>query len=211
MALSNPLHGPRVPGAVGKPLPGVTVDLVGDDGKPTPDGIPGELRVRSPQMFSGYLGDPEATAAAFDDERRFRTGDTGTRDADGVFRLLGRTSSDVLKSGGYKLSALEIEAALLEHPAVGEVAVVGIPDATWGDRVTACVALNPGSTLDLAELRAWAKGRLAPYKVPRALAVLEALPRNAMGKLQKRPLVDALRAGSLSAEVAHDRTREDPS
>ena len=102
-------------------------------------GEPGELRVRTPQMFSAYHGDAAATAASFDEEGRFRTGDTGTRDADGVVRLLGRTSIDIIKSGGYKLSALEIEAVLLEHPAVAEVAVTGVPDATWGERVTAWV------------------------------------------------------------------------
>ena len=185
MALSNPLEGPRVPGAVGQPLPGVTVDLVGDDGRACAAGEPGELRVRSPQMFSGYHGDPEATARSFDGEGRFRTGDTGVRDEDGVFRLLGRTSTDVLKSGGYKLSALEIEAALREHPAVAEVAVIGLPDETWGDRVTACVVLRPGQALTLDQLRGWARERLAPYKLPRELRVLDELPRNAMGKVQK--------------------------
>ena len=90
-------------------------------------------------MFSAYHGDAAATAASFDEEGRFRTGDTGTRDADGVVRLLGRTSIDIIKSGGYKLSALEIEAVLLEHPAVAEVAVTGVADATWGERVTAWV------------------------------------------------------------------------
>jgi malonyl-CoA/methylmalonyl-CoA synthetase len=185
MALSNPLEGPRVPGAVGRPLPGVTVDLVGDDGRICATGEPGELRVRTPQMFSGYHGDPEATARSFDGEGRFRTGDTGVRDEDGVFRLLGRTSTDVLKSGGYKLSALEIEAALREHPAIAEVAVIGLPDETWGDRVTACVVLRPGQALSLDQLRGWARERLAPYKLPRELRVLDELPRNAMGKVQK--------------------------
>jgi malonyl-CoA/methylmalonyl-CoA synthetase len=188
MALSNPLSGPRVPGAVGRPLPGVTVDLVADDGRPCASDEPGELRVRTPQLFSGYHGDPEATARSFDPEGRFRTGDTGVRDADGVIRLLGRTSTDVLKSGGYKLSALEIEEALRAHPAIAEVAVIGLPDATWGDRVTACVVLRPGQALTLEELRGWARERLAPYKLPRELRVLAELPRNAMGKVQKGKL-----------------------
>ena len=149
---------------------------------------PGELRVRSPQMFSGYHGDPAATAAGFDERGRFRTGDTGTRDADGVIRLLGRTSVDIIKSGGYKLSALEIEAALLEHPAVAEVAVVGLPDPTWGERVTACVVPRGPATVTLDELQAFARDRLAPYKLPRELRLLAALPRNAMGKVQKQLL-----------------------
>ena len=188
MALSNPLDGPRVPGAVGRPLPGVTVDLVGDDGRLCATGEPGELRVRTPQLFSGYHGDPEATRRSFDAEGRFRTGDTGVCDGDGVFRLLGRTSTDVLKSGGYKLSALEIEEALREHPAIAEVAVIGLPDETWGDRVTACVVLRPEQALTLEELRAWARERLAPYKLPRELRLLPELPWNALGKVQKGKL-----------------------
>jgi malonyl-CoA/methylmalonyl-CoA synthetase len=188
MALSNPLAGPRLPGAVGLPLPGVTVDLVGDDGSPCAPGEAGELRVRSTQMFSGYHGDPRGTASAFDQEGRFRTGDTGTRDGAGVVRLLGRTSTDVLKSGGYKLSALEIEDALRAHPAIAEVAVIGLPDEVWGDRVTACVVLRGGRALTLDELRAWSRDRLAPYKTPRELRLLDELPRNALGKIQKGKL-----------------------
>jgi malonyl-CoA/methylmalonyl-CoA synthetase len=187
MALSNPYDGPRVPGAVGRELPGVAVDIVDEAGRPTAAGEPGELRVRTPQMFSAYHGDAAATAASFDEEGRFRTGDTGTRDADGVVRLLGRTSIDIIKSGGYKLSALEIEAALLEHPAVAEVAVTGEPDPTWGERVTAwVVARDPAPTL--ADLQTFARERLAPYKLPRALELVTELPRNAMGKVQKQRL-----------------------
>ena len=192
MALSNRYDGPRIAGAVGVPLPGVEVDVVADNGTLAPDGTPGELRVRSPQMFAGYHGDAPTTEASFDAERRFRTGDTGVRDEQGIFRILGRTSVDVLKSGGYKLSALEIEDVLREHPAIAEVAVVGAPDAEWGDRVTACVVLRPGVSLELAALRTWAKERLAPYKLPRALHVVDALPKNAMGKVQKKALVAAL-------------------
>jgi malonyl-CoA/methylmalonyl-CoA synthetase len=188
MALSNPLEGARVPGAVGRPLPGVEVDLVDESGCLCQDGQPGELRVRSTQMFSGYFGDPDSTARSFDETGRFRTGDTGVRDDDGVIRLLGRTSTDVLKSGGYKLSALEIEEALQAHPAIAEVAVIGLPDEVWGDRVTACAVLHPGTTLTLDQLRAWARDRLAPYKIPRELRVLAQLPRNAMGKVQKGKL-----------------------
>jgi malonyl-CoA/methylmalonyl-CoA synthetase len=188
MALSNPYDGPRVPGAVGRELPGVAIDIVDEAGRAVPAGEPGELRVRTPQMFSAYHGDAQATAAAFDAEGRFRTGDTGVRDADRVVRLLGRTSIDIIKSGGYKLSALEIEAALLEHPAVAEVAVIGVPDATWGELVTAWVVPRGAVTPTLAELQAFARERLAPYKLPRALELVPALPRNAMGKVQKQRL-----------------------
>jgi malonyl-CoA/methylmalonyl-CoA synthetase len=188
MALSNPYDGPRLPGAVGRELPGVTIDIVDEAGRAVPAGEPGELRVRTPQMFSAYHGDAEATAAGFDADGRFRTGDTGVRDTDGVVRLLGRTSIDIIKSGGYKLSALEIEAALLEHPAVAEVAVLGVPDATWGERVTAWVVPRGAATPTLAELQAFARERLAPYKLPRGLELVAALPRNAMGKVQKQRL-----------------------
>jgi malonyl-CoA/methylmalonyl-CoA synthetase len=191
MALSNPYDGPRVPGAVGVPLPGVEVDLVGDDGAPAPTGEAGELRVRSAQMFAGYHGDETATAASFDAEGRFRTGDTGIRDSAGVIRLLGRASVDIIKSGGYKISALEIEAALSDHSAIAEIAVVGEADETWGERVTACVVARDGATLTLEELMAFARERLAVYKVPRALRVLPALPRNALGKVQKKQLLGA--------------------
>jgi malonyl-CoA/methylmalonyl-CoA synthetase len=192
MALSNTLAGPRVPGAVGTPLPGVQVDIVADDGRPCAAGEAGELRVRSPQLFSGYHGDDESTARSYDAEGRFCTGDTGVRGAGGVVRLLGRTSTDVLKSGGYKLSALEIEEVLAAHPEVGEVAVVGTPDQVWGDRVTACVVARPGSTPSLEDLQAFARDRLAPYKLPRALVLLPELPRNALGKVQKSRLKDLL-------------------
>jgi malonyl-CoA/methylmalonyl-CoA synthetase len=188
MALSNPYDGPRVPGAVGRELPGVSVDIVDEAGGAVGTGEPGELRVRTPQMFSAYHGDPAATAASFDEEGRFRTGDTGARDADGVVRLLGRTSIDIIKSGGYKLSALEIEAVLLQHPAVAEVAVIGVADATWGECVTAWVVPRGGVTPTLAELQAFARERLAPYKLPRALELVAELPRNAMGKVQKQRL-----------------------
>ena len=197
MALSNRYDGARVAGAVGVPLPGVTVDIVGDDEQPVADGQPGELRVRTSQLFTGYLGDDAATAASFDGAGRFRTGDTGARDpGDGLIRLLGRTSVDVLKSGGYKISALEIEAALREHPAVADIAVVGLPDPslTWGDLVTACVVPRAGATLTLDELKAFARDRLAVYKIPRALHLYDALPRNAMGKIQKKQLLHALTA-----------------
>jgi malonyl-CoA/methylmalonyl-CoA synthetase len=193
MALSNPYDGPRVPGAVGVPLPGVTVDIVGDGGEDLPPGQPGELRVRSPQLFLGYHGDEAATAAAYDGAGRFCTGDTGVCDERGVVRLLGRTSVDIIKSAGYKISALEIEAALREHPAIADVAVIGAPDpaGTWGELVTACVVLRAGATLTLDDLAAFARGSLAPYKLPRALRLLEALPRNAMGKVQKKLLLEA--------------------
>ena len=124
MALSNPLRGKRVPGSVGTPLPSVEVQLVGDNGEPVVDGAPGEIEVRGPSVFSEYWGQTDATRTAFRDGW-FRTGDTAVVE-NGVYRILGRTSIDILKTGGHKVSALEIEEALREHPAVAECAVVGV-------------------------------------------------------------------------------------
>ena len=188
MALSNPYDGPRIPGTVGLPLPRVEVDIVDEAEQPVREGEAGELRVRSPQLFLEYVGDSEATSASFDSLGRFRTGDTAERGADGYVRILGRTSVDILKSGGYKLSALEVEEVLRGHPGIADVAVIGAPDPVWGECVTACVVPRPGSTLTLDDVRAFARASLAPYKLPRALRVLSELPRSPIGKVQKKLL-----------------------
>jgi malonyl-CoA/methylmalonyl-CoA synthetase len=189
MALSNPLRGERVPGSVGKPLPRVEVQLVGENGELVAPGTPGEIEVRGPSVFAEYWGKPDATRDAFR-EGWFRTGDTAIIE-NGVYRILGRTNIDILKTGGHKVSALEIEEALREHPAVAECAVVGIPDPEWGERVAAAVVLKGDDALDLQSLRAWARELLAPHKLPSRLLVLDALPRNAMGKTVK-PAIAAL-------------------
>ena len=189
MILSNPLHGERRPGFVGAPLPGVDVRLVDASGEIVPDGVPGEIEVRGPVVFLEYWGRPAETQAAFRGGW-FRTGDTAVRE-DGAYRLLGRTSVDIIKTGGFKVSALEIEEVLRLHPAVAECAVVGVADEEWGERVAAAVELRPSTELSLPELQQWAQGRLAPYKVPRALRTVDALPRNAVGKVVK-PDVAAL-------------------
>jgi malonyl-CoA/methylmalonyl-CoA synthetase len=189
MAIANPLRGVRQPGRVGQPLPGVDVRLVGEDGHPVAQGSPGELEVRGPTVFAEYWRRPDATRAAFRDGW-FRTGDIAVVE-DGVYRLLGRTSIDIIKTGGYKISALEVEDVLREHPAIAECAVVGIDDEEWGQRVCAAVELKDDATLTAADLEPWARERLAPYKVPRTLMAVPALPRNAMGKVVK-PDVAAL-------------------
>ena len=191
MALSNPYDGPRVPGAVGTRAARRLGRHRRRGGRARPRaGEPGELRVRTPQMFSAYHGDAAATAASFDDEGRFRTGDTGTRDADGVVRLLGRTSIDIIKSGGYKLSALEIEAVLLEHPAVAEVAVIGVPDADLGrarDRVGRR-ARAPGRRRRWPTCRRSRASGSPPTSCRARCELVAELPRNAMGKVQKQRL-----------------------
>ncbi|MGH7437437.1 MAG: AMP-binding protein [Polyangiaceae bacterium] len=197
VGMSNPLAPERrKPGSVGLPLPSVRTRIVGDDGR---DAREGELWIEGPSVFAGYHERPEATRDAFvdlDGLRWFKTGDTVTRDDDGYFRILGRTSVDILKSGGYKLSALEIEEALRDHAAVAEVAVVGVKDDTWGERVVACVVPCAGREDECRfdALRAFAKERLAPYKVPKEVVLMQALPRNAVGKVIKPELVRQLEA-----------------
>jgi malonyl-CoA/methylmalonyl-CoA synthetase len=183
MALSNPLRGDRVAGTVGTPLPGVEVRLVGEDGAVVGEGQQGEIEVRGPGVFKEYWKQPAATCAAFRDSW-FRTGDLAVVE-DGRYRILGRSSVDIIKTGGYKISALEIEECLRQHPAVADCAVVGLADAEWGQRVAAAVALHPGATAAPEALQAWARERLAPYKVPREVRLVGALPRNAMGKVFK--------------------------
>ena len=149
-------------------------------------------------MFKGYFGREEATREAFS-EGWFKTGDIAEQSSDGYVRLLGRTSVDILKSGGYKLSALEIEETLRENPAVAEVAVIGLPDEVWGDRVVAVVVATAGREAECSEeaLRTWAKERMAPYKVPREVVVVTELPRNPMGKVVKPELVKAILEGAI--------------
>jgi malonyl-CoA/methylmalonyl-CoA synthetase len=183
MALSNPVEGERRPGFVGSPLPDVDVRLVDDSGAEVGDGAPGELEVRGPTVFLEYWRRPEETRAAFRDGW-FRTGDVALVE-NGSFRLLGRTSVDIIKTGGFKVSALEIEEVLRTHPAIAECAVVGVSDEDWGECVSAAVELRAGASLSLDDLQQWARLQLAPYKVPRALRQVAALPRNAMGKVVK--------------------------
>lgn len=172
MALSNPLHGERRPGFVGQPLPAVSARLVD-----------GELQLKGTTVFREYWRQPDSTREAFVDGW-FRTGDAAVIE-EGAFRLLGRSSVDILKSGGHKISALEIEEVLRAHPAIAECVVVGVDDVEWGQRVCCAAELRPGITLALEELREWARARLAPYKLPKDLACVPQLPRNAMGKVIK--------------------------
>jgi malonyl-CoA/methylmalonyl-CoA synthetase len=180
MVLSNTLER-RVPGHVGEPMPGVVVRVVDDAGADVGEGAPGELLVRGPQVFAGYWERPEATAEAFVDGW-FRTGDVAVHEPDG-FRLLGRSSVDIIKSGGEKVSALEIEEVYRTHPGITDVAVVGLPDEEWGQRVAAAV-VAPGE-LDADELRSWGKTQLAAAKVPTRFTFVPELPRNTLGKVMK--------------------------
>ncbi|MGR3872764.1 acyl-CoA synthetase [Streptomyces graminifolii] len=179
-------------GTVGVPVRGVELRLVEDDGTPLSryDGESvGEIQVRGPNLFTEYLNRPDATAAAFTADGWFRTGDMAVRDPDGYVRIVGRKATDLIKSGGYKIGAGEIENALLEHPGVREAAVTGEPDPDLGERVVAwIVPTDPQSPPRLPELADHVASRLAPHKRPRVVHHLAELPRNDMGKILKRSL-----------------------
>lgn len=204
MALSNPLDGERIPGHVGSPLPGVDVRLADLDlaafeetGKRRYGGAdvgmdrPGELQVRGPGVFREYWRKPDATREAFSDDGWFFTGDIASVNDDGVYRIWGRASQDLIISGGENVSALEVQRELLMHPDIDSCAVVGVKDPFWGSAVSTAIVTRNGSSLDRYTLREWAKGRLAPYKAPQRVIFVKDLPRNAMGKIVK-PKVRAL-------------------
>ncbi|MBX3182866.1 MAG: AMP-binding protein [Polyangiaceae bacterium] len=187
VGLTNPLAGPRRPGSVGLPLPGMQIRVVNEHGEDAAPGEPGELWIAGPTVFAGYDGDPGATSASFEGAW-FKSGDTAAWEAGGYCKILGRTSVDILKSGGYKLSALELEELLRTHPDIADAAVVGIPDETWGEIAVAGLLLVPHATLDEASLREWAKERVAAYKVPRRALSFDDFPRNPVGKVMKPTL-----------------------
>jgi malonyl-CoA/methylmalonyl-CoA synthetase len=218
MALSNPYGGKRMAGAVGTPLPGVEVGLFDENNamiavpnnagyiSSSPDGgvdgsgvdgsvqgldeqrsCPGEIRVKGDTVFLEYWSKPDATAASFKDGW-FCTGDIAAIDLEGYYHIMGRNSVDIIKSGGYKLSALEIEGVLLTHEMVAECAVIGIPDEVWGESVVAFVVLKEGYVLTYADMKMWCTSRMSSYKIPKTLCVVTSLPRNAMGKVMKPEL-----------------------
>ena len=187
-----PVSGPPQPGRVGPPLPGVDLTLCDDERRPLAtddDQTIGEIAVRGPNLFDAYLHNPTATAAVRDADGWFYTGDLATRDAAGSLRIVGRRATDLIKSGGFKIGAGEIEACLAEHPDVLEVAVLGAPDPDLGERIVAFIVprdlASPPSVAELVDLVA---ASLAPHKRPRAVHFLGSLPRNALGKLLKAEL-----------------------
>jgi malonyl-CoA/methylmalonyl-CoA synthetase len=182
--------GPRTPGTVGPPLPGLELRLVDEQRRllvPGPD-VLGEVVVRGPTLFAGYLNRPDATAAALDQEGFFHTGDIATMTPQGEVRIIGRQATDLIKTAGYKVGAGEVEAALLEHPAVREAAVIGVADDDLGERIVAFVVPNPGAEPAPQALIDHVASALAPHKRPRLVRIVEALPRNAMGKVLKKEL-----------------------
>ena len=184
--------GDRRPGCVGPPLRGVELHLVDDARQSIAGGdgeAIGEIAVRGPHVFAGYLNRDEATRAVLDEGGWFYTGDLATREPDGQLRIVGRRSTDIIKCGGFKVGAGEVEAALLEHPQISEAAVIGAPDADLGERIVAFVVAR--SPIDAAALEAHVAALLSPHKRPREVHFVEALPRNAMGKVQKSALRSA--------------------
>ncbi|MEM1413282.1 MAG: AMP-binding protein [Myxococcota bacterium] len=186
-----PASSPPRPGTVGPPLDAVELRLVDDARTPLDvrdDATLGEVAVRGPSVFAGYLNRPDATAAVCDEEGWFYTGDLATRTSGGAIRIVGRRSVDLIKTGGYKVGAGEVEAALLEVPGVAECAVIGREDPDLGQKIVAYVVPRADATLAEASLSDHVARELTPHKRPREVCFVDALPRNAMGKVQKKRL-----------------------
>jgi long-chain acyl-CoA synthetase len=180
------------PGSVGRPLPGKEVRIVAAGGRDCPPGTAGDILLRGPGTMLGYYKDPDGTAAVLRDGW-LRTGDVGYLDADGYLYVLGR-AEEMINCGGEKISPAEVENALLRHPAVREAAVVGLPDAVYGQRVVAVVALREGLAATAAELQDHCRALIAFQKVPAHIAIVPALPRNAMGKVERTGVLSTLLA-----------------
>ncbi|MFI6942900.1 acyl-CoA synthetase [Streptomyces sp. NPDC050418] len=183
--------GENRPGSVGRPLGGVELRLVDEEGRECGGDYEtvGEVQVRGANLFTEYLNRPDATAAAFTEDGWFRTGDMAVQDEDGNVRIVGRKATDLIKSGGYKIGAGEIENVLLEHPGVRDVAVTGEPDPDLGERIVAwIVPSDPEQPPSVGELADHVAAQLAPHKRPRVVHHLAELPRNDMGKIMKKAL-----------------------
>jgi acyl-CoA synthetase (AMP-forming)/AMP-acid ligase II len=199
--LATPYDGPRRAGTVGVPLPGVSVRVIDPEAADAGhlidmhDGFEGELAISGPNLFSGYWNRPEETRRALVDGY-LRSGDVAVREADGTFRILGRMSMDIIKTRGFKVSAVEIEDCLQRHPQVQEVAVVGFPDPDQGERVVAAITPAAGVRLSAEDIRAFAREHLAPHKVPSRVVFIDEIPRTGPGKCKKKELIERLRSPS---------------
>ncbi len=181
--VSNVIDGPRIPGTVGLPLPGVELRIADESGDDAPEG---EILLRGPQVFTGYWNRPEATREAFHPGGWFRTGDLGRLDPDtGYLRITGR-KKELIITGGLNVYPREVELALERHPRIAEAAVAGLPSPRWGEQVTAWVV--PTGPVDSDDLRAHCRKLLAAYKCPKQVFVVDSLPRNSMGKLRRSAL-----------------------
>jgi malonyl-CoA/methylmalonyl-CoA synthetase len=187
MNTSNPLQGPRLGGTVGRPLPGVALRIVDADGRPVPEGGVGTIEVKGPNVFSGYWRMPEKTAEEFTADGYFRTGDMGEWTPEGYVRIVGR-AKDLIITGGLNVYPKEIEERIDALPGVLESAVIGVPDRDFGEAVNAVVVARPGQALAEAAIIGALKGEMASFKLPKRVHVVDELPRNAMGKVQKNAL-----------------------
>ncbi len=188
MAISNPYKGERRPGHIGKALSGVQIRIADEADQVVADGQTGEIQVKGPNVFQEYWGRPEATKKTFTADGWLKTGDVALLD-DGYYRILGRNSVDIIKSGGYKISALEIEEVLRTHPLIKDCGVVGVPDEEWGEIVAASLILKEtNNPIDIPTLQTWLKDKLPSYQIPKLYIFQEDLPRNVMGKVTKKAL-----------------------
>jgi len=182
---------------VGMPLPGVEARIVNPEtGDMLPDGETGEVQIRGAHVFKGYWQQPEKTTDAMTADGWLRTGDLGLREPDGYFTLKGR-AKDLVITGGYNVYPPEVELVLAEHPGVAASAVIGCPDADWGERVTAIIIPQEGTSPTEAEIIAFCREHLAAYKSPKRVLFVDEFPRNAMGKVQKAQMRAALCAGEV--------------
>jgi malonyl-CoA/methylmalonyl-CoA synthetase len=186
MGISNPLIGDRRAGYIGKPLLGVAIRLWDETTVINEENVAGEIQVKGANVFKEYWQNSDATKAAFTSDGWFKTGDIAIIENE-YFRILGRDSVDIIKSGGYKISALEIEEILRKHPQINDCAVVGIPSDEWGELVVAAIVPR-NKKLDLQQLNEWIRSLLPPYKTPRRYLIIKELPQNAMGKVTKNDI-----------------------
>ena len=185
MAISNPYHGERRPGHIGQPLSGITIRIADENNSEVLENQSGEIQLKGPNVFKEYWQKPEATKSSFVNGW-FKTGDIAVLD-DGYYRILGRNSVDIIKSGGYKISALEIEEVLRKHPDIKDCGVVGIPDPEWGEVICASLILTKDNDT-IENLKSWLKDKLPSYQLPRRYMIQDDLPRNVMGKVTKKEL-----------------------
>lgn len=190
MAISNPYRGERRPGHIGQPLAGIQIRIADEQDQVLSAGQTGEIQVKGPNVFQEYWNKPAATQKTFTKDGWLKTGDIAVL-ANNYYRILGRNSVDIIKSGGYKISALEIEEVLRTYPTIKDCGVVGVPDEEWGEIIAASLILNsPNDSFDIPALQTWLKDKLPSYQLPRKYIIQEDLPRNVMGKVTKKALVE---------------------
>jgi long-chain acyl-CoA synthetase len=185
----------HVIGSVGTEVPGVEIEIRGEDGHQMHQGQEGEICVRGPNIMKGYLNNPKGTQEAFWEGGWFRTGDIGLIDDDGYLYIVDRLK-DMIITGGENVYSLEVEEVLYTHPDIQECAVIGLPDEEWGERVTALVIPKPGKSIDENELKVFMKSYISSFKVPKAFVIVDDFPRSPAGKILKRELREGVINGN---------------